>query len=233
MAGGRPGARRSPAAPSPRLTAAVRRPIWRAAQPSSGTTVSGEPFIEVDHGPDGAAARFERPLAIVSARAPDEAAGGAGGARRGAGGRPLGRRLRLLRARLRLRAAARRADAGAAAAAAARVRRLRRARARRRRRPRADSWDRSRPTGSRADYAAAFARVADYIRAGDIYQANLTMPLRGRWGGDPAAIQAALAAGQPVGHGALVRAARGHDPVALARAVLPARRRAAASRPRR
>jgi para-aminobenzoate synthetase component 1 len=59
------------------------------------------------------------------------------------------------------------------------------------------AWD-------RAAYGAAFARVADYIRAGDIYQANLTMPLRGSWSGDPAAIHAALAARQPVGHGALV-----------------------------
>ncbi len=46
--------------------------------------------------------------------------------------------------------------------------------------------------------------MADYIRAGDIYQANLTMPLRGRWSGDAAAIAAALAARQPVGYGALV-----------------------------
>lgn len=61
------------------------------------------------------------------------------------------------------------------------------------------------PAWSRADYAATFARVAEYIRAGDIYQANLTMPLRGRWRGEPAALAAALAAVQPVGHGALVR----------------------------
>jgi para-aminobenzoate synthetase component 1 len=62
-----------------------------------------------------------------------------------------------------------------------------------------------RPAWDFAAYAAAFARVAEYIRAGDIYQANLTMPLHGRWRGDPAAMQAALAARQPVGHGALVR----------------------------
>jgi para-aminobenzoate synthetase component 1 len=70
-----------------------------------------------------------------------------------------------------------------------------------------------RPGGSlgafRADwdfeaYRAAFDRVANYITAGDIYQANLTMPLRGSWSGDPAAIHTALAERQPVGHGALV-----------------------------
>ena len=61
-----------------------------------------------------------------------------------------------------------------------------------------------RPAWDFATYRAAFDRVADYISAGDIYQVNLTMPLRGRWQGDPAAIAARLAARQPVGHGALV-----------------------------
>lgn len=60
------------------------------------------------------------------------------------------------------------------------------------------------PRWDASAYAAAFARVADYIRAGDIYQANLTFPLDGRWRGDPAAIAAGLAARQPVGHGAVV-----------------------------
>ncbi len=60
------------------------------------------------------------------------------------------------------------------------------------------------PGWSPPDYVAACGTVLDYIRAGDIYQANLTMPLHGTWEGDPAALQAALAAVQPVGHGALV-----------------------------
>ncbi|HVL19980.1 MAG TPA: aminodeoxychorismate synthase component I [Amaricoccus sp.] len=59
-------------------------------------------------------------------------------------------------------------------------------------------WDRGR-------YGEAFDQVAAYIRAGDIYQANLTFPLRGRWAGEPAAIAAALARRQPVGEGGLVR----------------------------
>jgi para-aminobenzoate synthetase component 1 len=62
-----------------------------------------------------------------------------------------------------------------------------------------------RPAWDLAAYRAAFGRVAEYIRAGDIYQANLTLPLRGRWAGEPAALQVALAGRQPVGHGALVR----------------------------
>jgi para-aminobenzoate synthetase component 1 len=53
-------------------------------------------------------------------------------------------------------------------------------------------------------YRTAFERVAEYVRAGDVYQVNLTFPLRGRWGGAPAALAAALARRQPVGHGALV-----------------------------
>jgi para-aminobenzoate synthetase component 1 len=61
-----------------------------------------------------------------------------------------------------------------------------------------------RPRWSGDAYGAAFARAAEYIRAGDVYQVNLTLPLDGRWHGDPAAIAAALARRQPVGFGAQV-----------------------------
>ncbi len=61
-----------------------------------------------------------------------------------------------------------------------------------------------RPRWSATDHAAAFERAAEYIRAGDVYQVNLTLPLDGRWQGDPAAIGATLAARQPVGFGARV-----------------------------
>jgi para-aminobenzoate synthetase component I len=61
-----------------------------------------------------------------------------------------------------------------------------------------------RPRWSARDHAAAFARAAEYIRAGDIYQVNLTLPLDGSWQGDPAAIAAALGLRQPVGFGARV-----------------------------
>lgn len=54
------------------------------------------------------------------------------------------------------------------------------------------------------EYAAAFARVHDLIGAGDIYQANLTFPLDAEFAGDARALYGALAAHQPVGHGALV-----------------------------
>ncbi|MEX0366758.1 MAG: aminodeoxychorismate synthase component I [Ruegeria sp.] len=59
-------------------------------------------------------------------------------------------------------------------------------------------WDESR-------YTRAFDTVHDAIGAGDIYQANLTFPIDLEITGDAAALYAALAARQPVGHGALVQ----------------------------
>jgi para-aminobenzoate synthetase component 1 len=60
------------------------------------------------------------------------------------------------------------------------------------------------PDWNFAAYQQVFDGVLDYIRAGDTYQTNLTFPLRGRWSGDPAGLQAALDARQSVGHAALV-----------------------------
>ena len=124
--------------------------------------------------------------------------------RHGAGRRALGGGLRELRARLRPGAAACRPDAGVPARAAPRLRGLRR-----RSRPGRAGRARGRlgtlrPRWSATDHAAAFERAAEYIRAGDVYQVNLTLPLDGRWQGDPAAIGATLAARQPVGFGARV-----------------------------
>nr|WP_281502694.1 aminodeoxychorismate synthase component I [Aliiroseovarius sp. F47248L] len=55
-------------------------------------------------------------------------------------------------------------------------------------------------------YGAAFQQVHDYICAGDIYQANLTFPIRGRASGSHHAIYAALMHTQPVRFGALIEA---------------------------
>jgi para-aminobenzoate synthetase/4-amino-4-deoxychorismate lyase len=57
---------------------------------------------------------------------------------------------------------------------------------------------------TRADYDAAFARVMDYIRAGDAYQINLTMRARFGLRGDPVALYRDLCRSQAVAHGALV-----------------------------
>lgn len=61
-----------------------------------------------------------------------------------------------------------------------------------------------RPQWDLAGYRARFGRVIEYIRAGDIYQANLTFPLTGTIAGDPLALYAALRERQPPRHGAFV-----------------------------
>ncbi len=63
-----------------------------------------------------------------------------------------------------------------------------------------------RPALSAANHAAAFARIHDFIAAGDIYQANFTFPLRFRWSGAPLALLARLLRRQPVAHAACLHA---------------------------
>lgn len=53
-------------------------------------------------------------------------------------------------------------------------------------------------------YCDRFRQVIDYIRAGDVYQVNLTFPMTGSWLGDPVALFAALRTVQPAPYGALV-----------------------------
>jgi para-aminobenzoate synthetase component 1 len=184
------------------LTSPRARRIWRPVA-AAGVQVATEPFIEFDHGPEGAPARFAQPARMISARSPEAVPGAlamldhamASGAwvagyasyelgytfePRLAALMPSERRLPLLEFGVfgPPGPVGRHPSGGALGAF------------------RAD-WD-------PCVYRAAFERVADYIRAGDIYQVNLTMPLRGRWSGDPAAIHAALAERQPVGQGALV-----------------------------
>lgn len=60
------------------------------------------------------------------------------------------------------------------------------------------------PLWSRERYATAFDQVKAYIAAGHIYQANLTFPMEARLAGAPWALYRALAAHQPVPHGAFV-----------------------------
>lgn len=54
------------------------------------------------------------------------------------------------------------------------------------------------------DHAHAIARILDYIAAGDIYQANLTMRMRAVAQGSALGLYGALRARQPVSHGAFV-----------------------------
>jgi len=62
------------------------------------------------------------------------------------------------------------------------------------------------PAISQPDYLRAFAKVQDYIAAGDVYQINLTFPLKARCEATPRALYARLKAAQPVGYGVLVEA---------------------------
>ncbi|MCW4462369.1 aminodeoxychorismate synthase component I [Sphingomonas sp. BT-65] len=69
----------------------------------------------------------------------------------------------------------------------------------------ASAWiGRPRPRIGRADYDAAFARVHDWIEAGDIYQANLTFRASARVLGDPLAAYAAIRTRAAAGYGGIV-----------------------------
>ncbi|WP_068071076.1 aminodeoxychorismate synthase component I [Novosphingobium lentum] len=60
------------------------------------------------------------------------------------------------------------------------------------------------PQISPGGYGAAFATLAQAIRDGDIYQANLTFPLGGSFSGDPLALYAAIRADAGAGYGGVV-----------------------------
>ncbi|WP_242217905.1 aminodeoxychorismate synthase component I [Shinella zoogloeoides] len=64
-------------------------------------------------------------------------------------------------------------------------------------------------TDPRADwdfetYRGRFDRLHQHLRQGDCYQANLTMPIRARWNGDPLAAFWSLIERQPVRYGAFI-----------------------------
>ena len=60
------------------------------------------------------------------------------------------------------------------------------------------------PQLSIGGYMKAFARLQEAIRAGDIYQANLTFPLAGSYRGDPLSLYAAIRPAANAGYGGLV-----------------------------
>ena len=60
------------------------------------------------------------------------------------------------------------------------------------------------PLIARADYDVAFHGVQEKIRAGDIYQVNLTFPCHVGIGDDPAAFYGAVRSRAAAGHGALL-----------------------------
>jgi para-aminobenzoate synthetase/4-amino-4-deoxychorismate lyase len=60
------------------------------------------------------------------------------------------------------------------------------------------------PSVSLGSHARAFARLREAILAGEIYQANLTIPLTGSWSGDPLALYAALRPAAAAGYGGVI-----------------------------
>ena len=60
------------------------------------------------------------------------------------------------------------------------------------------------PQLSPGAYEAMFGELQEAIRSGDIYQANLTLPLAGGFTGDPVALYAALRPAAKAGYGGLV-----------------------------
>ena len=71
------------------------------------------------------------------------------------------------------------------------------------------------PIWDEARYEAAFDQLHAYIGAGDVYQANLTFPMRSTWSGAPLGLYAALREAQVVKHGGI--ADLGEGPVILSR----------------
>ncbi|MBT0667801.1 aminodeoxychorismate synthase component I [Novosphingobium profundi] len=61
-----------------------------------------------------------------------------------------------------------------------------------------------RPQITLGEYTQAFETLHAAIHAGDIYQANLTMPLAGPWSGDPLALYAAMRGAAQAGYGAVI-----------------------------
>jgi len=60
------------------------------------------------------------------------------------------------------------------------------------------------PQISVGGYLAAFGKLQDAIKAGDIYQANLTFPLAGSYRGDPVGLYGALRPAAKAGYGGLI-----------------------------
>ncbi|AMK24899.1 MULTISPECIES: aminodeoxychorismate synthase component I [unclassified Sphingobium] len=71
--------------------------------------------------------------------------------------------------------------------------------------PTAARVNRLQPLIDEAAYHAAFAQVQDFIRAGDIYQVNLTFPCAAHFTGDLMALYAALRPRQQAGYGGVLR----------------------------
>ena len=71
------------------------------------------------------------------------------------------------------------------------------------------------PQWSEADYTERFNRVMDYIKAGDVYQINLTFPMTGKYDGQASALYAAFRHRQKGRYGGVVSLGAGPDVISL------------------
>ena len=60
------------------------------------------------------------------------------------------------------------------------------------------------PAWTKSEYVEKFKRVAAYIKAGDVYQINLTFPMQGKYKGDAAGLYHFLKKRQPVHYGGVI-----------------------------
>ena len=67
------------------------------------------------------------------------------------------------------------------------------------------------PGWTKSEYVEKYNRVAAYIKAGDVYQINLTFPMRGKYKGDAAGLYHFLKKRQPVHYGGVI--ALGDTPI--------------------
>lgn len=67
------------------------------------------------------------------------------------------------------------------------------------------------PAWTESEYLSRFKRVIDYIKAGDVYQINLTFPLVSKFSGTPFCLYDTLRARQPVHYGGVISLGTGPD----------------------
>lgn len=71
------------------------------------------------------------------------------------------------------------------------------------------------PAWSLAEYEQRFRKIADFIKAGDVYQINLSFPLSGKFEGSLVDLYALLSAQQPVAYGGICALGSGPDIVTI------------------
>lgn len=81
----------------------------------------------------------------------------------------------------------------------------------------------TRPNGEAERFVGAVDQIQDYIRAGDVYQVNMTFARHGSLEGDPLALYRRLRATQPVPYGALIGLKDGRHILSLSPELMLAR----------